>query len=59
MTPIAATVGIGVKVPSVVRFDTGATLDRSVIAGRIGVAPAEWLEAQRGIFFGVFGFGRP
>jgi mRNA interferase MazF len=59
MAPIAATVGTGLKVPSVVRFDTLATLDRSVVAGRIGVAPVDWLQAQRGIYFGVFGFGRP
>jgi mRNA interferase MazF len=59
MAPLAATAETGLKVPSIVRFDKLATLDRAVIAGRIGVAPADWLRAQRGIFFGVFGFGQP
>jgi mRNA interferase MazF len=53
---IAATAGTGLKVPSVVRFDKLAPLDRSVIAGKLGVAPPEWLAAQRLTFFGVFGF---
>jgi len=35
-----------------------ATLDRSVIAGKLGEAPADWLRAQRAVFFGVFGFDR-
>jgi mRNA interferase MazF len=43
----------------VVRFDKLATLDRSVITGRLGAAPADWLAANRGLFFGVFGFGPP
>ena len=59
MAPIAPTAGTGLKVPSVVRFDKLATLDRSVIAGRIGEAPPAWLGAQRATFFGVFGFGLP
>lgn len=59
MAPLAATAGTGLKVASVVRFDKVATLDRSVIAGKLGQAPVEWLQAQRGIFFGVFGFGQP
>ena len=57
MAPIAATKETGLKVPSVVRFDKLATLDRSVVVGRIGAAPADWLAASRGVFFGVFGFG--
>ena len=56
---LAATPGTGLKVPSVVRFDKLATLDRAVIAGKIGDAPAEWLASQRTTFFGVFGFGQP
>lgn len=56
MAPIAAVAGTGLKVPSVVRFDKLATLDRSVIAGRIGDAPTDWLTANRATFFGVFGF---
>jgi len=59
MAPIAATAGTGLKVPSLVRFDKLATLDRSVITGRIGGAPAEWLHMHRLSFFGVFGFGQP
>jgi len=55
---IPNTAGTGLKVPSLVRFDKLATLDRSVIAGKIGAAPAEWLHAHRAVFFGVFGFGR-
>jgi mRNA interferase MazF len=51
--------GTGLKVPSLVRFDKVATLDRSVIAGKIGAAPADWLHAHRAVFFGVFGFGQP
>jgi mRNA interferase MazF len=42
-----------------VRFDKLATLDRSVIAGMIGAAPADWLLAHQADFFGVFGFGQP
>jgi mRNA interferase MazF len=42
-----------------VRFDKLATLDHSVIAGKIGAAPPDWLPAHRAVFFGVFGFGQP
>ena len=59
MAPLDPDPGTGLKVPSVVRFDKLATLDRSVIAGRLGAAPATWLAAQRTVFFGVFGFGPP
>ena len=55
MAPLAATTGTGLKVPSVVRFDKLATL----IAGRLGAVPADWLAANRTTFFGVFGFGSP
>jgi mRNA interferase MazF len=41
MASLAATPGTGLKVPSVVGFDKLATLDRGVIAGKIGDAPAE------------------
>jgi mRNA interferase MazF len=57
--PIAATPGTGLKVPSVVRFDKVATLDRSVVTGRLGDAPPAWLDAHRATFLGVFGFGPP
>jgi mRNA interferase MazF len=59
MAPIAATAETGLKVASVVRFDKLATLDRSVIAGKLGVAPDDWLRRQSPTFFGVFGFARP
>ena len=57
--PIAATTGTGLKVPSVVRFDKIATLDKSVITGKLGDAPPAWLAAHRATFFGVFGFELP
>jgi mRNA interferase MazF len=53
-----ALAGTGLKVPSAVRFDKLATLDRSVIAGKLGDAPTDWLVAQRSVFFNVFGFER-
>ncbi len=56
MAPLGPAAGTGLKVPSVVRFDKLATLDRSVIAGRLGEAPAEWMAAHRQTFLGVFGF---
>ena len=59
VAPLAATAETGLKVPSLVRFDKLATLDRQVIAGKIGAAPADWLHAHRAVFFGVFGFGPP
>lgn len=59
MVPLASAPGTGLKVPSMVRFDKLATLDRAVIAGQLGQAPADWLAAQSAVFFGVFGFGRP
>jgi mRNA interferase MazF len=40
MALIAASSATGLKVPSVVRFDKIATLDRSVIAGKLGDAPS-------------------
>ncbi len=56
MAPLGPGDGTGLKVPSVVRFDKLATLDRSVIVGRLGTAPLSWLLAHRGTFEGVFGF---
>jgi mRNA interferase MazF len=56
IAPIAPDPGTGLKVPSVVRFDKLATLDLGVIAGKLGDAPARWLDVHRAIFFGVFGF---
>ena len=59
MAAIEASPGTGLKVASVVRFDKLATLDRAVIAGKLGAAPAAWLMAHRATFFDVFGFHRP
>jgi mRNA interferase MazF len=56
MAVIDASAGTGLKVRSTVRFDKLATLEKSVITGRIGNAPAAWLTAQKATFFGVFGF---
>jgi mRNA interferase MazF len=58
MAPLSPSPGTGLKVESVVRFDKLATLDRSVIAGKLGDAPADWLVAQTSEFYGVFGFAR-
>ena len=59
MAAIAPSPGTGLKVPSVVRFDKLATPDSAVIAGKLGDAPSDWLDAHRAVFFGVFGFGPP
>ncbi len=59
IVPIAATKETGLKVSSVVRFDKLALLDRSVVVGRIGAAPADWLVVSRTVFFGLFGFAPP
>ena len=57
--PIAPAPGTGLKVLSVVRFDKIATLDKSVVTGKLGDAPPAWLVAHRATFFGVFGFELP
>lgn len=59
MVPLEAGRVTGLKVPSVVRFDKIATLERSVFTGKLGDAPAAWLAAHRRDFFDVFGFGQP
>jgi mRNA interferase MazF len=56
---IQPTAANGLKVPSAVRFDKIATLEKSVIVGKIGNAEAAFLNAARAVFFGVFGFGVP
>ena len=58
MVPLAATRETALKVASVVRFDKLATLDRAVIAGKLGQVPEEWLAANQMVFFGVFGFSQ-
>jgi mRNA interferase MazF len=59
MAPLGPGDGTGLKLPSIVRFDKLATLDRGVIAGHLGAAPPDWLAAQARTFFGVFGFTPP
>jgi mRNA interferase MazF len=56
--PIAPTPSTGLKVPSCVRFDKIATINKDIVAGRIGNAEAAWLEQAAETFFGVFGFGQ-
>lgn len=53
---LPVTAETGLKTLSFVRFDKLATLSSSVIAGRLGRAPAGWLEKHRTDFFNVFGF---
>ncbi|HEY7298542.1 MAG TPA: type II toxin-antitoxin system PemK/MazF family toxin [Xanthobacteraceae bacterium] len=57
--PIAPTTKNGLKVPSLVRFDKIATINKDIVAGRIGDAEPIWLADARTVFFGVFGFGSP
>ncbi len=59
IAPIEASALTGLKVASAVRFDKLATLERSIIAGRLGAAPLDWLVLHRARFFNVFGFGQP
>lgn len=47
----------GLKVPSLIRFDKLATLEKRVIAGEIGRLEDAALAAARPVFVGVFGFG--
>ena len=45
----------GLKVPSLVRFDKIATLDKRIVLGAIGSLPPEWLKKHRKEFLSVFG----
>jgi mRNA interferase MazF len=56
MAVIDARPGTGLKVRSTVRVDKLATLEKSVITGRLGNAPPEWLVLRKATFLGVFGF---
>ncbi len=47
----------GLKVPSLVRFDKIATINRDIIAGRLGAADPAWLTASRAVFCGVSRLG--
>jgi mRNA interferase MazF len=57
--PIMPTSGNGLKVPSMVRFDKIATINKDIIAGRIGHADPVWLQEASTAFFHVFGFSTP
>ena len=57
--PIAPAAGNGLKVLSRVRFDKLATINKDIVAGRIGAADPVWLVNARQRFFSVFGFGAP
>lgn len=54
--PLMPDGGNGLKVPSMVRFDKLATIDKTIISGRLGNADADWLQRQSPIFFNIFGF---
>lgn len=54
MLPAAPSTGL--KQASAVRFDKIATLNVSLITGRIGKAPTDWLRDQLSRFFAAFGF---
>jgi mRNA interferase MazF len=56
---IEPTTRTGLKVASSVRFDKVATINKNIIAGRIGNADPVWLNKARKVFFGAFGFGNP
>ncbi len=57
--PIDATPLSGLKTASVVLFDKLATLNLTVIDGRIGSVSADWIAQHRATFLGVFGFSTP
>jgi mRNA interferase MazF len=57
--PIDPTPANGLKLSSRVRFDKIATIDKAIIAGRLGTAEPDWLAHQRDTFLSVFGFARP
>jgi mRNA interferase MazF len=42
-----------------VRFDKIATIDKTIISGRVGSVDRDWLAQHRNVFFAVFGFGDP
>lgn len=46
----------GLKVPSLVRFDKIATLDRGIILGELGRVDSATLREHRKTFLSVFGF---
>jgi len=59
IAPIDPDAGTGLKTQSFVCFGKIATLNRTVITGKLGAATLAWLAAQQASFFSVFGFGAP
>ncbi len=54
--PLTPTKASGLKVPSVVRFDKIATLERRLVLGELGRIDARTLKRHRRRFLSVFGF---
>lgn len=54
--PVQPTSANGLKAPSWVQFDKIATLERGVIAGRMGVMPSDFMEDHSSLFITLFGF---
>lgn len=53
---LKATAKTGLKVPSVVRFDRIATLEKRIVLGELGRIEPRTLRSHRRAFFAVFGF---
>jgi len=53
--PVSASHATGLKIPSTVQFDKIATLAKSVIAGRIGSMPSEFMAAHKPLLLRVLG----
>jgi mRNA interferase MazF len=56
--PVVPSADNGLKVPSRVQFDKIATLERGVIAGRLGAMPEDFMIEHKALFLGLFGFDR-
>lgn len=54
--PLQATLETGLKVRSFARLDKIATLERTVLLGKLGRITSATLRRHRGKFFTIFGF---
>ncbi|MBK3736792.1 type II toxin-antitoxin system PemK/MazF family toxin [Azospirillum brasilense] len=54
--PVAPTADNGLKSLSRVQFDKVATLERSIVAGRLGRLPEVFMNDHKSLFFTLFGF---
>ncbi|OFX10689.1 MAG: hypothetical protein A2516_03005 [Alphaproteobacteria bacterium RIFOXYD12_FULL_60_8] len=54
--PVQPTVDNGLKTLSYVQFGKVATLERSIISGRVGVMPTEFMAQHKQLFLNLFGF---